>query len=516
MKKMIFEVFVCMLLIVTAVPAVSATENWIQVQKLIPSHVEGGADFGGTVSISGDTALVGAYYETNDSGLLVGAAYVFTRNGNTWTQQARLASDNVNYEYFGASVSLSGDTALIGAEGGYDSIGSVYVFTRTGTSWTQQAKLQALDSNGDDDFGWSVSLDGNTALIGAEKANGNVDYSGAAYVFTRTGTTWTQQAKLYASDDGGQDSFGYDVSLSGDTAIISTTNNSAHVFTRTGTTWTFQQKLTAPDNRAFGYPVSLDGNTALIGGVESVHVFTRSGTIWIPQAKLIASDNSAENIDFGGDVSLNGDTALIGAVWDDDNAQNAGAVYVFTRSGTTWTQQVKLLATDGAETDNFGSSVSLSGDTALIGAHTDESAYVFIKNSENQLSFADFTWTPSTPKQNQEITFDASASYVTKGSITVYEWDWDSDGVYDENSTVPTATHEWIIESNYPVTLRVTDTDGVTFTKKMIVPVSSVNGNDNTNGNGNTNNKGTPGFELVFIIGAIAVTLLLWRKKRNV
>jgi hypothetical protein len=132
--------------------------------------------------------------------------------------------------------------------------------------------------------------------------------------------------------------------------------------------------------------------------------------------------------------------------------------------------------------------------------------------SENKPPVASFIWTPSNSNLNQEITFDASVSNDPDGSIISYEWDWNNDGVYEESHTTPTATHSWTQAGNYFVTVRVTDNDGSTSTKKITVPVSSGGGD----GNGDTDNKGTPGFELVFVLSAIAVVILLWRKKRIV
>jgi hypothetical protein len=432
---------ICTLLIVITIPSVNSLNNnainpivpdssactranWTQIQKLLASDSASFNDFGYSVSLNGDTALIGAYGRDDYKG----SAYVFTRTGNTWTQQAELnASDGAADDYFGFSVSLSGDTALIGAQEDDDNganSGSAYVFTCTGTTWTQQAKLLASDGASYDTFGYTVSLYGDTALIGAD----GTDYmKGSAYVYTRTGTTWTQQAELNASDGAGNDVFGFSVSLSGDTAFIGAyydddAKGSAYVFTRTGNTWTQQTKLLASDgvaNEWFGYSVSLSGDTALIGtpwdadnGLHSgsTYVFTRTGTTWTQQAKLLASDG-AELDAFGVSVSLSGDTALIG-VPRDDNIK--GSAYVYTRIGTTWTQQAKLLALDGAEWDAFGVSVCFSDDTVLIGAYGDDvngeysgSAYVFIR--ENQPPIADFSWTPQNPIPNQQITFDASA-----------------------------------------------------------------------------------------------------------
>ena len=422
MKKKILGISVCILLMAAAVPLTessknimmyptpprtsetSMAENWTEIQKLLASDGTSPDNFGWSVSLDGDTALVGAAPDDNGKG----SAYVFTRSGTSWTQQVKLlASDGAANDLFGNSVSLDGDTALIGApydDDNGDKSGSVYVFTRTGGLWTQEVKLLATDDSTGATFGRSVSLYGNTAFIGADY----YDYhgNGAAYVFTRTGTTWTQQAKLLASDGSAGDQFSfYGASLDGDTALIGAVyeddkgvdSGSAYVFTRTGTTWTQQAKLLASDGVAgdwFGYFISLDGDTALIGALQdddngkdsgSAYVFTRNGTTWTQQAKLLASDGARMDI-FGNDVSLDGDTALIGAVQDDDNGFQSGSAYVFTRSGTTWTQQQKLLASDGARGDLFGCDVSLDGDTVLIGAPADGdnglnsgSVYVFMK-----------------------------------------------------------------------------------------------------------------------------------------
>jgi len=185
----------------------------MHVQKLHASDAAAGDAFGISVSIDGDTALIGAYGE--DSGK--GAAYVYTAIGTTWAQQAKLtASDGASNDQFGCAVSLVGDTALIGAYGDDAYTGSAYVFTRTGPSWTQQAKLTAPNGSANDAFGSPVSLSGDTALIGA---TGEDDCKGSAYVFTRIGDNWTQQAKLTASDGEPYDCFCV-VSLHGDTAVV--------------------------------------------------------------------------------------------------------------------------------------------------------------------------------------------------------------------------------------------------------------------------------------------------------
>jgi len=468
MNKKIIGILICMLLIATAVPAVvslknntinatvpsppltSMTANWTEMQKLLTSDSAEWSYFGMSVSVDGDTALIGAptEYETG-----TGSAYVFTRTGTTWAQQAKLlASDGAINDYFGVSVSLAGDTALIGACGDdYNGggSGSAYVFIRTGTIWTQQQKLLALDGAAGDRFGISVSLDGVYALIGADGGDNNQYFTGAAYVYKRDSTHWTQEAKLLASDGTVDDNFGTSVSLDGDYALIGTVadddqgsdSGSAYVFKRDGTNWVQEAKLLASDGAGddnFGRCVSLDGEYAIISAPTdsdngawsgSVYVFTRTGTAWSQQAKLLASDGGA-NDRFGTSVSVDGDTALIGAWFDDDNGYDSGSAYVFTRTGTTWTQQKKFLAFDGAAGDWFGFAVSLDSDTALIGAYGDDdngadygSAYVFIKESENQspntpnnpsptnnatnISVNTFLqWTGGDPDTHDNVTYD--------------------------------------------------------------------------------------------------------------
>ena len=371
-------------------------------QKITASDAVTNDYFGISVSLSADgsTALVGAHTKSSQTG----AAYIFTKSGSTWTQQSKLtASDAATSDYFGWSVSLSGDgsTALVGAYGKSTNTGAAYIFTKSGSTWTQQSILTASDGAANDYFGISVSLssDGSTALVGAHYKSSS---TGAAYIFTKSGSTWTQQQKITASDAVTNDYFGYSVSLSADGSIAlvgaygkSSATGAAYVFTKSGSTWSQQSILTASDAAAsdqFGISVSLsaDGSTALVGAyledpssisnAGAAYVFTRSGSTWTQQAKLTASDAATGDL-CGWSVSLSGDgsTALVGA---HQKSSSAGSAYIFTRSGSTWTQQAKLTASDAATNDSFGYSVSLSGDgsTALVGAHSKSStgaAYIF-------------------------------------------------------------------------------------------------------------------------------------------
>jgi hypothetical protein len=376
-----------------------ATDPLIYLEQKIVASGAPEDFFGYAVALSGDTALVGAYRHKVGGNPLQGSAYVFTRSGNTWNLQQKLtASDGDLWgAYFGFSVALSGDTALVGAFaetiGQNWAQGSAYVFARTGTTWSLQQKLTASDGTEESYFGYSVALSGDTALVGApyDDAGGN-QWQGAAYIFTRSGTSWGEQQKLVASDGTVADFFGRSVALSGDTALVGAGTNlggsgSAYVFTRSGITWNLQQKLTAPDISppsagGFGGSVALSEDTALVGASYdyvgtndwqgSAYVFTRSGTTWTHQQRLTASDGKAGDF-FGVSVALSGDTALVGAYRDRVHGKaEQGSAYVFTRDDTTWSERARLTASDGAAGDNFGVSVALSDDGALLGAYHDD------------------------------------------------------------------------------------------------------------------------------------------------
>jgi hypothetical protein len=361
-----------------------------------------GRNFGWSAAISGDTAVIGAYSDSVDGNDSQGSAYVFVRTGSAWIQQARLTPlGGAAGDRFGSSVAISGDTVVVGAYlddvGANADQGSAYVFTRSGATWTQQAQLSATGGAPGDFFGYSVALSGDSAIVGAYLDDvGAMSDQGSAYVFTRSGITWTQQAQLNAVGGAAGDQFGFSVALSGDTAIVgaylddvgaNSNQGSAYVLTRSGTTWTQQAQLNATGGAAgdqFGFSVALSGDTAIVGAYlddvgatsnqGSASVFTRSGTTWTQQAQLTASAGAA-NDSFGRSVTLSGDTAIVGAYLDDVGTNtDQGSAYIFTRASTTWTQQAQLTAPDGLPNDVFGTSVALSGDTAVVGVPLDDLA----------------------------------------------------------------------------------------------------------------------------------------------
>jgi hypothetical protein len=304
-------------------------------------------------------------------------------------QQAKLtASDGVSFDRFGVSVAISGPTAVVGAFGQNNQTGAAYVFVRSGTAWSQQAKLTASDAHTFDNFGASVAISGLTVVVGADMKH---DFTGAAYVFVRSGTAWSQQAKLTASD-GKRGSFGVSVAISGSTVVVGAEaknffTGAAYVFVRTGTVWHQQARLTASDpakDSVFGDSVAVSGSTAVVGanhvfgsGIGAAYVFVRSGTAWHQQAKLTAPGPATIDY-FGNSVAIAGSTAVVGA----PGQTSPGAAYVFVRSGTAWSQQAKLTASDAASRGFFGGSVAIWRSTAVVGAPNNNSAtgaaYVFV------------------------------------------------------------------------------------------------------------------------------------------
>jgi hypothetical protein len=321
--------------------------------KIVASDAAAADMFGYAVSVSGDTLVVGARLD-DDGGTDSGSAYVYTRSGSTWSFQQKLAaSDAAAVDRFGHSVAVSGDTLVVGAyadDDGGSASGSAYVFTRSGSTWSEQQKLVASDAATNDIFGWSVAADGDTVLIGAYGNDDAGSSSGSAYVFTRNGSVWSEQQKLVASDAAIGDEFGRNVSLLGDTAVI-------------------------------GAP--RDNGAETQSG--AAYVFTRSASVWSEEQTLVASD-PIEDHRFGWSVSVSGDTALIGAYRDNNGfVLAAGAAYVFRRGSSGWSEEQKLVASDPTSSTSFGFSVSVSGDTALIGrsegaASGTGSAYVFTRN----------------------------------------------------------------------------------------------------------------------------------------
>lgn len=374
-----------------------------------------GDQFGNSVSISGDYAIVGAFLD--DLGFIPvstnqGSAYIFKRSGDTWIEQAKLsASNGSSGDQFGYYVSITDDYAIVGAPGddvsGNINQGSAYIFVRNGTSWTEQTMLTGSDGESLDNFGISVSISGVYAIVGAYNDDIGADNNqGSAYIYKRSGSTWTQDVKLAAADGDEDDNFGKCVSIFGGNAIVGVPlddiggivdQGSAYIFKYDllSSSWGQEAKLTALDGEAsdkFGTSVSMSigglvsGNYVIVGArldnvgsnvnQGSAYIYKLVLSSWTEQAKLTASDGGVSD-QFGSSVSISGEYVIVGVPLNDiDGNVDQGSAYIFKRTNETWIEQAKLTASDGAAGNQFGNSVSISGEFTIVGAFLDYIEYV--------------------------------------------------------------------------------------------------------------------------------------------
>ena len=470
----------------TDIPSPGSTQS---TQQIVAQLVQSGylkasntnADdlFGLNIALSNDTLVVGAPQESSSATGVngdqadntmqnSGAVYVFTRTAGVWSQQAYLKASNTGSgDGFGWRVAIAGDTLAVGApfegsnatgvngnqaDNSAQRAGAVYVFTRTGGIWTQQAYLKASNTEAGDEFGIAVALVGDTLAVGAwledsnatgvngNQADNSMSQGGAVYVFTRAAGVWSQQAYLKASNFGGW--FGFSLAIAGDTLAVGApvesgaatgvngndANNTApaagavYVFSRTGGIWTQQAYIKASNTDAgdrFGHSVGLDGDTLVVGapfeasatnGVNgdqtdnsapvagAVYVFTRNAGIWSQHAYLKASNTGPEQYFGGNSVAILGDVLAVGACLEDSNgtgingdqgnsnATNSGAVYLFRRSGGTWTQKAYLKASTSNAGDEFGVGVALSGEGLAVGAFLEDSNATGINGNQADTS----------------------------------------------------------------------------------------------------------------------------------
>lgn len=368
-----------------------------QRQKITSTPRGVGAQFGNSVAISGNTMVVGARFDSTTASQ-AGAAFVYVLTGSTWTQQAvLLANDGAVADKFGYSVAISGDTIVVGAfndDSPLSNAGSAYVYVRSGTVWTFQQKLTAGDQTADDEFGNAVGIEGNTIAAGAHFADlpGNSE-AGSVYIYQRSGTVWSQTQKLIpiAGTNGPilGDHFGESVAMSDRLAIGAAGDDSpvtaagaVYVFENATGSFLLQQKLTIPgggNGDGFGGSVALDSNT-LVGGARentpiigqpaygAAYVYQFTGRNWTAQGKLTASDGASFDR-FGWSVAVGPETIAVGAREDDTTAgPDAGSAYLFTRDGSTWTEQQKITPSDPFNGDRFGYSMAMSSGNLAVGA----------------------------------------------------------------------------------------------------------------------------------------------------
>jgi hypothetical protein len=478
MRKSAFSTTICTLVVLLSFYQICTAKNEY---KIIPFDGATFDNFGCSVSISGDKCIVGAYMD-DDKGGDSGSAYMFEFDGISWVQQAKLtASDGASSDWFGYSVSISGEKCIVGASGDDDKgsgSGSAYIFEFNGTSWIQQAKLTALDGDAGDHFGKSVSISGDRCVIGAYWDDDKGIYSGSVYIFEFNGTSWIQQAKITASDGAAFDCFGLSVSINSDRCIVGASTDdagsysgSAYIFGFNGTSWIQQAKLTASDGSEgdfFGGSVGFSGDRCIVGAhgdddkgsdSGSAYIFEFDGISWIQKAKLTASDGAAGDC-FGNSNSISGDRCIVGAYLDDDKGSGSGSAYIFKFNGTSWIQQAKLIASDGAEYDCFGGSVSISGDNCIVGADNDDysgSAYIYnlygalnpypANGATDVRPNSVLSWSPGKDADSHDVYFGTGYSDVNDANTSSPEYKGNFDvNRFDSCSLELITTYYWRID----------------------------------------------------------------------
>lgn len=325
--------------------------NWLQTQKIEPH--------GGVFYSPANTNIVGKFVAMDGDELLIGApsaslenneAFVYVRQGGSWVLQQQLQSGVVQNTFFGASVAIDGNTAVVGAP---LDVGAAYVFARIGGSWFQQAVLTPSDGLPNGLFGRAVAVNGDTIMVGSE----GTEVNGAVYVFTRSGTNWVQQQKLLPGSPNEHGHFGFSIAMTDTLALIGSPFafrfgpnvppendfGAAYLFARSGSTWTQFQELKAdPGNSAerFGWSVDLKPQLALIGApgadygttnffAGAAYIFQPAGTAWAQVQRLLASRRSGGDA-FGWSVELDTSALIIGAPFNDEAGNDAGSAYIFT------------------------------------------------------------------------------------------------------------------------------------------------------------------------------------------
>jgi len=373
-----------------------------QVTTLVGEDTDDGDRFGWTMAADGETVLVGAVTDDEPNGEDAGSVYVFERDGEGWTQTAKLApEDGDDGDFFASALAVDGDTALIGArQAGDPTTGIAYVFERGSEGWEQAARLIPDATTADARLGWAVALVDGTALVSAPRDSTAAENAGTVFAFEPGTEGWEQQATLTAADASDGAFFGTALGGSGDTAAVGAAGASdpngeqagaAYIFERQDDGeggWTQAAKLAADDgdeSDLFGTATVLDGETALVAavgdedpngsGAGSVYAFQQDERDnWTQTAKL-APEDGTEGDEFGWSVALDSGTALIGARRNDElNGEDGGAAYLFENDDGEWVQRTKMAPEDATEGARAGSSVALAGTTALLGAPNDTTA----------------------------------------------------------------------------------------------------------------------------------------------
>jgi hypothetical protein len=445
MNKKIVGILVCTLLISTAAFSIAvnvknintSSRGWTETQKIITA--DGALDdrFGCAVEIDGDSAIIGAYFDDVNTKTNAGSAYVFVRSGSTWTQQAKLtASDGDTDDEFGFSVAIDGDTAIVGSPMDDDlgaSSGSAYIFIRTGSAWSLQQKILHADGATGDEFGRSVSIDEDYVIVGAPRKNSEQGFS---YIFKRSANVWTQMTKVGAT---GSNKLGWSVSIS--------------------------------------MPCVAMGAFGTNNNIGAAYIYELVGSSWMGRGTYTASDGATMDL-FGTSVAIYGDHLVCGAPGHDHVASGAGATFVFEKAATGWatmTETQEITASDAAGSDGFGKSVSVDGNNIIVSSPDDDdkglssgSAYIFSRGTSTWTEVAkllasdglaqDYLGWGVSVDGNSAIA-GAYAEDNTNGNEagSAYLFDWSNQAPTPPVITGPTNGNAG---TSYPYTFTSTDGDG--------------------------------------------------------
>jgi len=406
-------------------------QDWTGIIKVCAINRGASDNYGYSIAISGNWAIVGAPFEDEDANNennlnSSGSAYILYNTEGVWLEYQKIvASDRAALDNFGFAVDIDGDYAIVGAytedenASGSDTKmnpGSAYIYKNIEGTWTQIEKIVASDRSADDNFGYSVSIDGNYAVVGAwyedENEDGNETFTsaGSAYIFQNNSDNWTQIQKIVHSDRDGGDNFGCSLSISGDYIVVGANcedenvaggatlneSGSAYVFKKNGGTWEQLQKIVSADRDAadyFGHKVAIDGLNIIVGaygddedangsnvvdGAGAAYIFTLNAGTWTQAQKIVAPNRNVVGDRFGYSVAISNSYVIVGAYMEDEDEaeansySNAGAAYVFHKVNANWTQVQKIDASDRAMTDNFGFSVGISNGYAFVGAQSED------------------------------------------------------------------------------------------------------------------------------------------------
>lgn len=377
-----------LLLVVLLCSSIYLPAAWADTETSKITETFRGSRFAQDVAISNDIAVVGAS-ELFDGVSSAGAAFIYRNINGNWQREARLALDNkVPFDRFGWSVAASGNVAVVGSNGSGRNLVGIYHYD--GNRWNETTILSQA-REGTFAFGENVAVSGDVILIGAPSSTVNSTPStGSAYIYRFNGTTWQQEAGLSLSVSRQGANFGTGVAIHGDLAVVGApeayfgdSQGTVNVYRFNGASWDFDAELTPDGDRtgdSFGNRVAISDNTIVVGSPRddsngedagSAYVFRFNGSQWLQEARLNPSDGGSFEF-FGNDVAISNDVVIVGAPGDDDNGRDSGSAYEFRYNGSDWIQASKLTSSDADEIARLGASVSITGDTALIGASGDD------------------------------------------------------------------------------------------------------------------------------------------------